>query len=91
MRLSPIAIFVTSLAGSLLLLSCGEDAPTTGEVAATDSTVLICDTRLGSTSITVTGIETPSSEKIRVIPTLRPTKPRDIVKTSKQTVAVASE
>src|SRR5690606_11518071 len=36
--------------------------------------------RLGSTSITVTGIETPSSVKTRVMPHLRPTIPTLIFK-----------
>src|SRR5882672_753969 len=37
--------------------------------------VLICVTRLSDTSSTVTGSESPSSVKTRVMPTLRPTNP----------------
>jgi hypothetical protein len=41
--------------------------------------VLIWDTRLFDTSSTVTGMESPSSVKMRVMPTLRPTRPRLIL------------
>src|SRR6266571_1273739 len=39
---------------------------------------LICVTRLSATSSTVTGSESPSSVKTRVMPTLRPTNPKVI-------------
>jgi hypothetical protein len=43
------------------------------------STVLIWVTRLFDTSSTVTGMESPSLVKMRIMPTLRPTRPRLIV------------